>query len=470
MNRRSHTLIKIMHVAVEALTPLSIGSGRLDGFEDSPITLDAYGLPTIPGTALAGVIRSLYPADDESVLSVEKLFGFAGKTEGVAERSWASPLEISHGVIHDSKNKPVINPEISAHGKMKDKLIEDLRRGYLDSPPMRTRVRINERGVADADKSGLFDRTIVQRGTRFTFEICVRFDPSRSAAANQTWKTLQQTLRSATFRLGGGTRSGLGALGMVGYADWTFDLADSDQYSAYLKDVERLQRFAMPLVPKLPTNSLDKVIRLNAIDYWRIGNLARPLPNSRDKDDEPDMAPYTETCWVWEGSEAKLEEYLLVPATSIKGALRHRTAYHYNRLAGRFVDLDAPAKTMPQTDETRGVVSLFGNIKGKAGGQRGRLLLNDAFVPLSRQMNVRTIMHNSIDRFSGGVRDGALFAEQMVWKDGFNFTWSIIPGSDPIDALADKAFQMAVSDLCESRLAVGAASGRGHGLMEKSNV
>lgn len=470
MNRRERSLLKIMHVAVEAVTPISIGSGRLDGFEDSPITLDAYGLPTIPGTSLAGVLRSLYPDQEEGILGNDALFGFAGRGKEGKLQSWASPLEISNGFIHDSKNSPVLSPAFTEDGNLADRELDALRQSYIDSPPMRTRVRISERGVADAEKSGLFDRTIVPRGTRFTFEIAAGFDPAEAELAAATWDRLEQLLRSSTFRIGGATRTGLGAIGIVALEKWSFDLASSKDFRNYADIAEELQRLSLPLQPKLPGTRLTDTIRLSAVDYWRIGNMARPLPSALDNGEEPDLAPYTESCWVWEGSDAKVEEFLLVPASAIKGALRHRTAFHYNRLTGRFVDMSAPSSLLPTTDENPAVASLFGTVKGRTGGKRGRLLLNDAFIPLNRWPKLQTLVHNSIDRFSGGVRDGALFGEQMVWKEGFDFTWSVVEGKDEADRLADKAFSMAVADLTEQRLAIGAASGRGHGRMEKANV
>jgi CRISPR/Cas system CSM-associated protein Csm3 (group 7 of RAMP superfamily) len=469
MNRRERSLLKIMHVAVEALTPISIGSGRLSGFEDSPVTLDVYGLPTIPGTSLSGVLRSLYPQDDDGIVSADELFGFAGRASETETPSWASLLEISNGFIHDSRNRACVSPSIGADGKLADRLLEDLRRAYIESPPIRTRVRINEKGVADAEKSGLFDRTIVPRGTRFTFEVCACFDKTRPDLANATWKRLIGVIQSSTFRIGGATRTGLGALNLVGLGEWEFDLSSPAEFERYRQIAPKLQRFDAALQPKIGQLKLTETIRLNAVDYWRIGNSSRAVPSGLDHEDA-DLAPYTESCWVWDGSEAKSEEFLLVPASSIKGALRHRTAFHYNRLVGRFIDLSAPPSDMPGTDGNPAVISLFGNIKDKHGGKRGRLLLNDAFIPLSRRPKLQTLVHNSVDRFTGGVRGGALFGEQMIWKEGFDFTWSIIEGTDEMDHLADQAFLMAVDDLAHQRLSLGAAGGRGHGLMEIANV
>ena len=79
-------------------------------------------------------------------------------------------------------------------------------------------------------------------------------------------------------------------------------------------------------------------------------------------------------------------------------------------------------------------------------------------------VGIRTLLHNAIDRFTCGVRDGFLFSEQMLWRGRFEIHLTVTAGK-PNDAAAraETAFWMAVDDLCEGRLAIGAASGRGHG-------
>ena len=46
-------------VIIEAETPLAIGSGQSTIMTDSPVIRDVNGLPYIPGSTIAGVIRSM---------------------------------------------------------------------------------------------------------------------------------------------------------------------------------------------------------------------------------------------------------------------------------------------------------------------------------------------------------------------------------------------------------------------------
>ena len=56
------TKYKFRHLArviIEAKTPIAVGSGEKDVITDALVATDVNGLPYIPGTALAGVVRSM---------------------------------------------------------------------------------------------------------------------------------------------------------------------------------------------------------------------------------------------------------------------------------------------------------------------------------------------------------------------------------------------------------------------------
>ena len=65
---------------VEAETPLAVGSGQKDIMTDSLVAVDVNGLPYIPGTTLAGVMRSAMQVDKESeIWGFQKNSGGKGK-------------------------------------------------------------------------------------------------------------------------------------------------------------------------------------------------------------------------------------------------------------------------------------------------------------------------------------------------------------------------------------------------------
>ena len=47
----------LCRIVMESATPLAVGSGQKDIFTDATVARDANGLPYIPGSSIAGVIR-----------------------------------------------------------------------------------------------------------------------------------------------------------------------------------------------------------------------------------------------------------------------------------------------------------------------------------------------------------------------------------------------------------------------------
>lgn len=61
----------LARIVVEATTPLTIGSGRSNIMTDSLVTTDVNGLPYIPGTSLAGILKHSFDEADG-----DRYFGF----------------------------------------------------------------------------------------------------------------------------------------------------------------------------------------------------------------------------------------------------------------------------------------------------------------------------------------------------------------------------------------------------------
>ncbi|MBK6948993.1 MAG: hypothetical protein IPH16_13915 [Haliscomenobacter sp.] len=75
----------LAYFVIEADTPFAVGSGEKGFTVDRLIARDALGLPYIPGSSLAGVLRhELDPKDDSE--EVMKLFGFQAKETGQGSR------------------------------------------------------------------------------------------------------------------------------------------------------------------------------------------------------------------------------------------------------------------------------------------------------------------------------------------------------------------------------------------------
>ena len=67
----------LARIIMQAETPLSIGNGERNILSDRLVITDVNGLPYIPGTALAGVLKHALTSD-LGVQAVNLIMGFQG--------------------------------------------------------------------------------------------------------------------------------------------------------------------------------------------------------------------------------------------------------------------------------------------------------------------------------------------------------------------------------------------------------
>ena len=136
----------IARIKIEATTPLFVGSGSASLITDSLVLKDHNGLPMIPGTSLAGVLRHSLEDFSSDKNTWNNVFGFQGKeNDGLGSRIIVSS---AYMVVDDDK---VAEEFVSA---IRPEIIQK-----FNKLPTRQHVRITEKGVA-ADK-GLFDNEVV---------------------------------------------------------------------------------------------------------------------------------------------------------------------------------------------------------------------------------------------------------------------------------------------------------------------
>jgi len=469
MTTRTH--LHIARLSLECATPLSIGTGGSDEAFDVELVRDANGLPAIPGSSLTGVIRHLLARVHGDAHS-RSLFGFQDGGEGQV-----SAVEVSWGCIQDSMGRTVDGLLLgAARNRLDDDPLLRFARGTADTPVTRERVRINHRG--SAANRGKFDRAILPAGYRFSAEIAMWSDGTD--LPREDWSELLALLSHPEMRLGGATRSGLGAISIESIHERTFDLRKEREAFSNLArsvgDTSTLQlRTSTSASKGLPaTFTLD----LEPRHFWRIGRGDQPLSRGEK---EADDLPRLERRVVWTNGVGVLSEpteWLLVPWSAVKGAIAHRVAFHHNRLSGRFADDMEPdaIATYDKAETNEAIRDLFGFARndrriGGQSGQAGRLAANDVFVRID-PVHVKLLSHNAVDRFTGGVRKHMLFSEEVIWGLGFKMKIMLFPSREPehSDPLADKALRMALRDLGSGTLSIGAGAGDGHGFFQGSVV
>lgn len=428
---------------IEAETPLAVDSGEKDILTDALVAIDVNGLPHIPGTAIAGVVRHMIEEVKPEGFDANQIFGFQAKKDGRG-----SEIIFSEAKILDSKGEMVDGMNLKAK---EDSLLK-----HYAELPIRQHVRINEKGVTD--KAGKFDEQVVFAGTRFCFEIEMIAKDAKDEAHFQ--KALEQ-IQSKTFRIGSGTRCGFGEIKVVKLYKRSLDLKQANDLELYLSKSSNLSEEWCGWEKHDILND-DKAdgwityeLKLQPEDFFLFG--------SGFGDDEVDMTPVKEKKVVWEDGEGKLsEELVLIPATSVKGALAHRVAYHYNRLKERFAGCIGD-KEPKVGNENEAVQALFGYENQKEKKQvRGNLLFSDV---IEYKLDEKIINHVAIDRFTGGAIDGALFSEKTTYGNGQEFTLTIYAKSDALkgDKIQD-SLEEAMIDICKGMLPLGGGVNRGNGV------
>jgi len=321
-------------------------------------------------------------------------------------------------------------------------------------------VRLNARGVVASRAK--FDELVVPAGARFTFELLIRDDAELGAAE------LVGLLDSEHVRIGGRTRSGLGAFEVVRVEAREFDL--SEDYADFCRlPADVAQDVPEGVLRPLKWQRASQVsgvvtatLELTPDDYWIIGGGSESIGG----DASADQLPLTERRVLWAQGTGLVSEYRPVaPASSMKGALRHRAAFHCRRLLGHWVGetADAPDPNSHAPDEPSDMITLFGSTKerdreGAAADTAGKVVIGDGQVEGARQGKLQ---HVSLDRFTQGPIDHALFEEAPLFGGTLVFTLAVRTAGVADDAR--EAFRLALQDLTEGRLPIGGCSNRGHG-------
>jgi CRISPR/Cas system CSM-associated protein Csm3 (group 7 of RAMP superfamily) len=417
-----------------AESPLHLG-GAGDVAVDAPILTDRVsGRPLLPGTSLAGALRSFLADFLGGYLRANEPPEVAGLFGGAREdeEGLQSPL-----IVFDSRGRsaPGAPPEI--------------RDGVALDPAT---------GTAEEHKK--FELELLPAGARFE----IRFELVVPNGTSEPWLlTLLQTALAGMERgeIPLGARSTRG-LGRCRVADWRarrFDLSSAEGWRAWLvSDPERPfgTRAATGEASAPGTGDLASALR----SAWpELGELVCP------KDQRHWFRATLHLRWPRAGllvrspgsgpgdpdaAHLRSGGASVLPGTSLAGAFRSR-ALRIARLLGG--DRGAEA-----------VETLFGpRLKGTTDPDwepaASRLSVSEGTIPDANLLQVTRIR---IDRFTGGVVDGALFDEAPAYRAATRIEVAIKnPQSGEIGLLL-----LVLKDLLMGDLPVGGTASVGRGVAE----
>lgn len=455
----------IARIILEAETALVVGSGETSLLKDALVQKDHHGFPMIPGTSLTGVLRhAIEDPLDKNVQTqkekVKKWKSFFGYQQPNNKEGKGSQVKISSAYLLLNNSKIKI-----AEGLELTKEQNDLLKQF-DNLPSRQHVKITHKGVAK--ENGLFENEVVYKGTQFIFEIEVKGDDSETAL----WKDLLKQLNNPICRLGQGTRNGYGKLKVISIKTKEFDLRKEDDFKSYLK-----------YDPSF--NASNACLTESKSHYQFTGNKLTEyrLDLTPDKsffifssgfgDEDVDNQPLIEPVVAYQAEEGEQQgkiqftDHTVIPASSVKGAISHRTCFHYNKLNKKWADgLEKNELDNLVGTNNTAVCTLFGAEAGlEEKSARGKVILNDLY--FTDINNDKILNHVAIDRFTGGAMDGALFSERVSQKERLEFyIW--LEQDTFEDETIIEAFENALKDICKGLLPLGGMTTKGHGIFTGS--
>lgn len=435
MKKTPYAYRHLARILLEAETPLAIHSGESDIFTDALVATDINGLPYIPGSSIAGILR--HAVSNEP--NIEKLFGYQKGNSG-----HGSQLIVSDAIM------------IGKDGLAMDGIqaidAQDPFYAHFLNMPVRQHVRMTEKGTS-ADK-GKFDGQITFKGARFVFEL----ELVSAENEKEVFEKILHQIRSKEIRVGSGTRKGFGKMNCLSIQEKTLDLGK--ELDLYLSKSSNLREEwdgfeTVHLYTPIETDEWkDFSISLKAEDFFLFG--------SGLSDDDADMTPVAEDYIIWNDNLPEFKKGTVIPASSIKGALSHRTAFYWNKLNHRFAE-DGSGLIADQNEAVAAIFGKAGDGISSEGISKGDIILDDIIIP---ELDSKLLNHVSIDRFTGGALEGALFTEKATYGDGKIIDLHIMVKKTSLDKSKTirESFELALEDLRSGMLPLGGGTNRGHGI------
>ncbi|MBS7272352.1 RAMP superfamily CRISPR-associated protein [Fibrobacter sp.] len=453
---RSNNFRYLARVVLQAETPVVIGSGDKDSLTDSLVQKDVNGLPYIPASSVAGCLRHAF-ASKLDVKELERVFGYQKSDDGQGSRV----------IFTDGR---LVGPNGVVDGIQNINFDTDAFFSRFATLPVRDHVRISHHGAAE--KTGKFDEEIVFKGSRFCFEIELVGESNDA----QYFDTLLEQMMHSEFRIGAGSRSGFGKVKIVELKKMTLDLTNGENLEKYIAKSSDL--FDPTGFWKDVPKERNQVLNTDGWTSYKLELTPRDffLFAAGSGENDADICAVRASQIEWnDGKPVFTPNLLLIPGSSVKGAISHRVAYRYNKRMG--VTLETLKEIADATNKdifdlvkeytgckNKAVQTLFGS-QDKDYSCRGRVLVSDV---IQQKSSTKMLNHVSVDRFTGGAVAGALFSERVWSKESsekpYALEFLLEPGEVDADVLG--AFEDALKDIAKGMLPLGGGVNRGHGIFE----
>ena len=409
-------------------TAASFSNGGEDDIVDIPLLVDdadGYPAPLLTGASLAGALRGYVAAHASKLRQKGRAVNYAVLLFGAEHSDDAgeqSPLIIDNSV------------------------------GENGAVEYRNGVKLNAKSRTAAN-SALYDRTLWAAGTRFPlrFELLIskasytewaQDNPSLSfsdyeAELKTALATALYALESEALCLGGRKSRGNGRAKVETWEVRTYDMTSPTDLESWLKGTP--PAFVAAQIPGVSHREDERAAFTLTGTFALAGSLL--IRTEGGSPDDPDVTHQR-------ARQAKGNEAPLLAGTSIGGALRGRAFRIVNAIPNQPVAL---------------VAQIFGSEQDtKSKDRRGsRLQVSERAIRGEEAQIVQSRV--SIDRFTGGARNTALFTERPVFSRGNETTVQITlrlqqPGEAEIGLLL-----LLLKDLWTEDLPIGGEISVGRG-------
>lgn len=389
----------LITVRLRMLTPGGVTSGEL---RSNTMTLrtDPAGNPHLPGTSVAGSLRSHCTRDERLVASFGSEPPHEANEPSAGTRT-ASKLQVL-GTVHRAG--------------------DDIR--------TRTRTAVDPwRGAADAHTLHAVEQ--LPPGTEF--DIMLRWDDPNTGEIDAFF----DALGNWQPRIGRGVSHGSGHCRVTAWGSADYDLTTEQGLLAWIQD-PGLDSYPTPVerteAPEPPQYALNLEYRI--VDGIHIGTGERA-----ENEHGVEIA-----CVLREKHGD--DEHFVIPGSSLKGVLRARAEY-ICRVVG----------TQPCTTRDCGKCrpcGLFGHTSRKSSS-RAAIAIPDTIISEAR---CEKRQHVALDRFTGGAAPGLLYTDEVIVSGRFTLRAELIGDLDP----AEQALLEAVAtDLHDGLVGIGARTTSGQG-------
>lgn len=430
-------------------TPLLIGSGEADGQKDMLILKDGNGYPLIPGTSLAGVLRSKIKAIYNE--NVENLI-FGNIKEKKNEQN-QSMLNIRDIVLKDENGKPAVV------------ICRDCVRldPFASSAENKFDFEAVERGATGKFFIELTVRAkLAERAERISEEISfvhTEYETKKDLFGDVV-ATIADMLTSG-IQVGAKTASGLGKIQScipAGVVEFDFrNSKDTLKWLFYLQDKTKLPQ-NIYISPKnvgqvLPKGDLCVSVLASINSALLIKNYDNIEKDDNNNDD--DKAKISAV-------QLKSKDAYLIPGTSLRGVIRHEA---YKILQSIYKDDEN--KVQDFIFELMGNVSTKGNADEKLeAAKASKLSVEEIYISKEDVNSSVKQKRIRINRFTRSVMPSSLFTEQPIWQTNGSLT--PIHLNIYVKECSEKMAGLVLlimRNIFQGRLSIGSGKGIGRGFI-----